>query len=116
MFAQHEINLKIKIHNHATNIIKPLNPSITTTPDDVLSSAYAPIFISIWLSNDWIRMLYACLSAFGISFLGTLLNYVFAFYVLGSTNDENKIKQKQESLLHVFMHFIALIISSLRMC
>lgn len=71
-----------------------INPSITTTPDDVLSSAYVPIFISIWLANDWFRMLCACLSAFGISFFGTVLNYVFVVYVFGSTNDGNKIKQK----------------------
>lgn len=46
-------------------------------PEKVLSSAYMPIFFSIWLSDDWKRMGLACFVAFGISFIGSIIgNYL----------------------------------------
>mmetsp|Transcript_23410 Transcript_23410/g.34421 ORF Transcript_23410/g.34421 Transcript_23410/m.34421 type:complete len:221 (-) Transcript_23410:68-730(-) len=46
-------------------------------PDLVLSSAYLPLPLSIWLSQDWQRMGVACLAAFGISFIGALVANMF---------------------------------------
>lgn len=45
----------------------------TEKPSDVLSSAYLPVFLSLWLAKDMKRLSIAYLSAFGIPFLGTFI-------------------------------------------
>lgn len=47
------------------------------TSGDVMSSAYFPVPISIFLAHDRYRIILAMFSAFSVSFLGVLLSYVF---------------------------------------
>ena len=61
------------------------------SPENVLSSAYMPVFMSIWLSKDWKRMAYACFMAFFISFLGSLFgNYLMQ--IKSAKNEKNEVK------------------------
>mmetsp|Transcript_7958 Transcript_7958/g.11797 ORF Transcript_7958/g.11797 Transcript_7958/m.11797 type:complete len:651 (-) Transcript_7958:1508-3460(-) len=45
----------------------------TDKPSDVLSSAYLPVFVSLWLAKNVKRLSNAYLVAFGIPFLGTMI-------------------------------------------
>lgn len=45
-------------------------------PEDILSSAYLPLPVSIWLAKDWQRMALASFIAFGVSFAGAALNSI----------------------------------------
>jgi len=47
---------------------------LARNPEDILSSAYLPLPVSIWLAKDWQRMALACFAAFGVSFAGAALN------------------------------------------
>jgi len=43
-------------------------------PEAIGSSAYMPVLVSIWLADDWKRLTISFVTAFGISFGGTLIN------------------------------------------
>lgn len=49
---------------------------LAQNPQDILSLAYVPLPVSIWLAKDWQRMALASFTAFGVSFVGTALNNV----------------------------------------
>jgi hypothetical protein len=49
---------------------------LARNPKDVLSLAYLPLPMSIWLARDWQRMGLASFTAFGVSFVGTALNNI----------------------------------------
>ena len=61
-------------------------------PEDVLSSAYMPVFMSIWLSKDWKRMAYASFMAFFISLLGSLIGN-FVMHVKCAEKEKNEVKE-----------------------
>jgi hypothetical protein len=49
---------------------------LARNPKDVLSLAYLPVPVSIWLAKDWQIMALASFTAFGVSFVGTALNNI----------------------------------------
>lgn len=64
-----------KLVNMAGYLASGLSTEILArNPENILSSAYLPLPVSIWLAKDWPRIALASFTAFGVSFLGTVLN------------------------------------------
>jgi hypothetical protein len=58
-------------------------------PHVLLSSAYVPVFVSIWLAKEeWQTMAKACTAALGISFIGGIVNNYFRMVMLPRTKQE----------------------------
>jgi len=66
-------------------------------PTEVLSSAYVPFWMSIWLANDWKRMGTACVVAFGISFIGSIIGNIWGGKdtEVVSKEENNKVKKEE---------------------
>mmetsp|Transcript_6101 Transcript_6101/g.7744 ORF Transcript_6101/g.7744 Transcript_6101/m.7744 type:complete len:678 (+) Transcript_6101:114-2147(+) len=69
--------------SHVVNIACYIASGISTeilnhsNCDEVLSSAYLPVFLSIMLAKDWVRMGFAVLTSFLISFCGMMIHNLF---------------------------------------
>merc|ERR1712183_212318 len=62
---------------------------IYRSPHQVLSSAYLPVFLSLFLAEDHKRMFHACMISFFMPFIGTLCFNYYSYY---TSNDYSKKK------------------------